>query len=102
MAVLFGVTMLVSALLLFLVEPMFAKMLLPLLGGTPAVWNTAVVFYQIALLGGYAYAHASTNWLGPRRQAILHLCLLPLPLLVLPIAIPLGASTSTSRKMAVP
>ncbi len=91
-AVLFAVTMLVSALPLFLVKPMFAKMLLPLLGGSPAVWNTAMVFYQTALLAGYAYAHASTSWLGPRRQAVLQLCLLPLPLLVLPIAIAQGAA----------
>src|SRR5438034_9111988 len=53
----FAATVLVSALLLFLVEPMFARMALPLLGGAPAVWNTALVWYQTALLAGYPYAH---------------------------------------------
>src|SRR5204863_253427 len=64
---LYALTMLVSATLLFLVQPMFARMVLPLLGGSPAVWNTTVVFYQAMLLGGYGYAHAATGRLG-RRQ----------------------------------
>src|SRR5262249_27529603 len=55
---LFAITLFVSATLLFLVQPMIAKMILPLLGGTPAVWNTCMVFFQAALLAGYAYAHA--------------------------------------------
>jgi hypothetical protein len=73
--------------LLFLVEPMIAKMILPKFGGTPAVWNTCMVFFQAALLAGYAYAHATTRWLGVRRQAILHSALLLLPLISLPIAV---------------
>jgi hypothetical protein len=88
--ILFGVTIFVGASLLFLVQPMFARMALPLLGGAPAVWNTAMVFYQATLLAGYAYAHVTTHWLGPRRQAGLHLLVLLLPLLVLPIALPPG------------
>ena len=76
-----------GAFLLFLVQPMFARMLLPRLGGSPSVWNTAMVFYQAALLAGYAYAHFSIQKLGPKRQAILHLVLICLPLLVLPIGI---------------
>jgi spermidine synthase len=87
MPVLFGVTLFASATLLFLVEPMIAKMILPKLGGTPAVWNTCMVFFQAALLAGYGYAHASTAWLGVRRQALLHAGLLFLPLAVLPIAV---------------
>ncbi len=90
MQILFALTLLVSATLLFIVQPMFAKMALPLLGGSPAVWNTCMVFYQAVLLLGYAYAHISTRWLGPRRQAVLHLGLLCLPWLVLPICIPAG------------
>ena len=90
MLILFGVTIFVGASLLFLVQPMFARMALPLLGGAPAVWNTAMVFYQAALLAGYAYAHFSTRWLGPHRQTRLHLLVLLLPLLVLPIALPRG------------
>jgi SAM-dependent methyltransferase len=87
MQMLFGVTLLVSAALLFAVEPMFAKMVLPRLGGSPGVWNTCMVFYQAALLLGYVYAHATHRLLGPRRQSILHLIVLSLAWLVLPIAI---------------
>ncbi len=85
--VFFAVTLFLSAALLFAVQPMFAKMVLPLLGGAPAVWNTCLVFYQAALLAGYLYAHLSLRWLGPRRQAALHLALLVLPWLVLPIGV---------------
>ncbi len=88
--VLYAMTLFVSSTLLFTLQPLFARLVLPLLGGSPAVWNTCMVFYQAALLAGYAYAHASTSWLGVRRQALLHLVLLPLPLLVLPIALPAG------------
>jgi hypothetical protein len=82
----FALTLFVSATLLFIVQPMFAKMVLPLLGGSPAVWNTCMVFYQGSLLAGYLYAHFSTRWLGVRRQAGLHLLILCLPWLVLPVA----------------
>ena len=64
MPLVFAATLLVSATLLFVVEPMFAKMVLPLLGGSPSVWNTCLVFYQAALLAGYVYAHVSLQWLG--------------------------------------
>jgi spermidine synthase len=79
--------MFVSATLLFVVQPMIGKMILPLLGGTPAVWSTCMVFFQAALLGGYAYAHASTAWLGARRQALLHLAVLALPFATLPLVV---------------
>ena len=69
---------------------MVGKMILPLLGGTPAVWSTCMVFFQAALLGGYAYAHATTAWLGVRRQTILHLALLAVPLAVLPLGVDPG------------
>jgi hypothetical protein len=83
----YALTIFVCAALLFTVQPMFAKMALPLLGGAPAVWNTAMVFYQGALLLGYAYAHYSVRWLGPFRQARAHLAVLLLPLVVLPIGL---------------
>jgi tetratricopeptide (TPR) repeat protein len=86
----FAGTLFISAALLFVVEPMFAKMVLPLLGGAPAVWNTCLVFYQAVLLAGYLYAHFSLKWLGPRRQAVLHLALLCLPWTVLPIGVARG------------
>src|SRR5579871_1706391 len=75
---------------------MLARMVLPLLGGTPAVWNTCMVFFQAQLLAGYAYAHAGTRWLGPRRHAVLQVAVLLLPLLVLPIAVPAGWSPAYS------
>jgi spermidine synthase len=93
---LFAVTLLVSALLLFCVQPMIAKMILPLLGGSPSVWNVCMVFFQAMLLSGYAYAHVTTIWLGVRRQVVLHLGLLSFPLLVLPFAVTQGAVQSLS------
>jgi len=75
---------------MFLVQPMFGKMALPLLGGSPAVWNTQVVFCQGVLLFGYLYAHLSSRWLGIRRQALAQCFLIFLPLLLLPIGIPQG------------
>ena len=79
----FTLTLFLSAILLFLIQPMIGKMLLPLLGGTPAVWNTCMVFFQVALLGGYLYAHAMSR-LGVRGQTIIHTVVVLLPLLVLP------------------
>jgi hypothetical protein len=76
MVPLFSAALFASAVLLFVVQPLVGKLLLPQLGGSPAVWNTCLLFFQTALLGGYLYAHASTALLGPRRQAGLHLLLL--------------------------
>ncbi|HZC18092.1 MAG TPA: hypothetical protein VE225_00125, partial [Rubrobacteraceae bacterium] len=90
MMVLFSTTIFVSAALLFLVEPMFAKFVLPLFGSTPAVWTASMMFFQGALLASYLYVHATASWLGARRQAVLHLVLVLLPLLVLPLAVPEG------------
>src|SRR5437899_1909315 len=87
---LFALTLFVSAMLLFLVQPMIGKMLLPMLGGTPAVWNTCMVFFQALLLAGYAYAHTATAWLGVRRQALLHLGVLLLPCLTLGLTVDPG------------
>jgi hypothetical protein len=90
MPFLFAVTLFVSAALMFLLEPMIAKMILPRFGGTPAVWNTCMVFFQAALLVGYGYAHLATKWLGPRRQAALHVLWLFVPAVSLPIGIAAG------------
>ncbi|MDQ3913031.1 MAG: hypothetical protein M3305_14935, partial [Actinomycetota bacterium] len=70
--VVFSATIFVSAALLFLVEPMFAKFILPLFGGTPAVWTGSMLFFQAALLLSYLYVHLTTSWLGARRQSIIH------------------------------
>src|SRR5216117_1911026 len=88
MLALFTLTVFVAAALLFLVQPMLARMVLPLLGGSPAVWNTALVFYQVALLGGYAYVHWTTTRVPPRIQAILHGVLLLAVGFFLPLRVP--------------
>src|SRR5262245_21851810 len=66
---------------------MIAKMILPLLGGTPAVWNTCMIFFQAALLAGYCYAHLLSRWLSVRRQVLVHLGVIFLPFLVLPLGL---------------
>lgn len=86
LTLLFGVTLFVSAALLFSVQPMVAKMLLPLLGGTPAVWNTCMLFFQAALLAGYAYALILSRW-PLRRQLALQLLLLVFAFVSLPIGL---------------
>ena len=82
---LFGSAIFVGATLVFLVQPMAARMVLPLFGGTQAVWTTSMLFFQGLLLAGYGYAHASTRLLGPRRQPLAHVVVLLLPLAALPI-----------------
>ncbi len=84
---LFTTTLFLSAFLLFLVQPMVAKMVLPLLGGAPMVWNTCMVFFQVALLAGYAYAHAAARWAPPRLQIALHVAVLAVAMAALPFAI---------------
>ena len=87
---LFTATIFIGATLLFLVQPLFAKMVLPLLGGSPSVWNTALVFFQAALLAGYGYAHWLMRWLGQQGQIIVHVCVLGTAALVLPIGVASG------------
>lgn len=84
-AVLLGGLSLLSAFLLFQVQPVISKYILPWFGGSPGVWTTCMVFFQVLLFGGYAYAHLMTR-LSPRRQAVVHSCLLLAALAVLPIA----------------
>jgi hypothetical protein len=87
---LYAATLFVSALLLFSIQPMFAKMVLPKLGGAPAVWSVAMVFFQTVLLAGYAYAHLLNRALLPRWAAVFHLALLGVTAMMLPIAIAPG------------
>ncbi|HPE00945.1 MAG TPA: fused MFS/spermidine synthase [Burkholderiaceae bacterium] len=82
---LFAATILLSSFLLFLVQPIIAKQILPWFGGSSAVWTTCLVFFQVALLAGYAYAHLVSTRLAPRRQAWLHLAVLAASLAFLPI-----------------
>jgi SAM-dependent methyltransferase len=90
MTALHSASILASALLLFLIEPMVAKALLPLYGGSPAVWNTCLLFFQGLLLAGYAYAHFAGRYLGRRGHLVLHAALLLLPIALLPPHLPSG------------
>ncbi len=89
----FALTLFVSAFLLFSVQPFFAKMVLPLLGGSPAVWSVAMVFFQAMLLAGYLYAHFVSRYLTPRIAAFIHLFVMAAALLFMPIAVPAGWET---------
>lgn len=86
----FGGAMLLSAALVFSLQPMFAKMVLPRVGGGAAVWTVALVFFQAALLAGYSYAHFITSRLSFRRQIAAHACVLALAAFFLPIAVATG------------
>lgn len=83
---LFVLAILLGSFLLFLVQPLVARLALPRLGGAPNVWNSAMLVYQALLLGGYAYAHVLQRW-PVRRQASIHLALLALAALTLPISL---------------
>src|SRR5262245_21012801 len=65
-----------SASLLFLVQPMFTKFVLPRFGGAPSVWSVAIVFFQTALLAGYAYAHLLTRYVPGRLSVVIHLAVM--------------------------
>ena len=71
--ILFTATIFLSASLLFFVQPLFTKIVLPHIGGAPAVWTTAMLFFQTILIAGYAYAHFSTRYLPVKGQMALHL-----------------------------
>src|ERR1700749_1102170 len=76
-----------SALLLFSVQPLFTKMVLPRLGGSPAVWSVAMVFFQSLLLGGYGYAHYLMQIRNRLIPVLIHLALLMVALATLPLSI---------------
>ena len=89
---LFSATLFISALLLFAVQPMFTKMVLPRLGGSPSVWSVAMVAFQAFLFAGYLYAHLLARLLRPARGALLHLAFLALVALALPLSVARGFS----------
>ena len=93
---LFAATLFSSALLLFAVQPMFTKMVLPRLGGAPSVWSVAMVFFQAALLVGYAYAHLLARTLTVAQSALVHLGVLAAAALTLPIGIAQGFAAPPS------
>jgi hypothetical protein len=97
----FSVTLFLSAFLLFFVEPMVGKMVLPLLGGTPAIWNTCMVFFQTLLLVGYLYAHGLSQLKDLRAQFGVHAVLLLVAFFALPIAIPAEIATAVPESPAL-
>jgi spermidine synthase len=82
----YAVTIFLSSFLLFLVQPLVARLILPWFGGSAAVWTTCMLFFQVLLLAGYAYAHACNARLAPRVQALVHTALLAAAVATLPIA----------------
>lgn len=86
-ALVFTATIFASAGLLFLIQPLFGKMALPLLGGAPGVWNTSLVFFQAALLAGYLYAHLTSRYLPMRTQMVVHAAVMVIAMLALPVTI---------------
>lgn len=93
----FTATSLLGSTLLFLVQPLVGRLLLPRAGGSASLWNTAMVFFQVTLLAGYLLAHFSSSRLGVRRHRWFQLMLLALPLLVLPLHVPGGWSLDADR-----
>ena len=103
---LYAATIVLSAFLLFQVQPLMGKYILPWFGGAPAVWTTCMLFFQTMLLAGYAYAHLARTWLGERGQALGHMAVLAAALLLLPIEPsatwkPEGGADPTWRILAV-
>jgi SAM-dependent methyltransferase len=106
MAFVFALTVLLSSFLLFQVQPIIGKLVLPWFGGSAAVWTTCLLFFQSGLLLGYAYAHGAVRWLTPVQQGRVHLGLLALSLLALPIlpdaaAVPGGDAEPVSALLLV-
>src|SRR5262244_3681779 len=86
----FCAAILISAALLFAVQPMFTKMVLPRLGGAASVWSVAMVFFQTTLLAGYAYAHLLTRFAPGRVSIVAHLTLMVIACLALPLHVAAG------------
>ena len=98
----YALVIFISAFLIFLVQPLIAKQILPWFGGSAAVWATCLLFFQTALLAGYAYADAVTRWLSLKRQVMLHTALLAAAALTMPILVgegwrPTGTEEPISR-----
>jgi SAM-dependent methyltransferase len=98
---LFTLTIFLSASLLFFVQPLFARIVLPAIGGSPAVWTTAMLFFQTVLLGGYLYAHFSVRYLSVPVQVLLHLAIWGAALAFLPPALPKGWELDAARPVAL-
>lgn len=96
-AALFGAVAFLSAVLIFVLEPMIGQLMLPRLGGSPAVWNTSLAFFQIGLLAGYGYAHLMQRLGPPRRQILVHIALLAAAAFTLPLRLSSALGEGSSR-----
>src|SRR2546425_7578718 len=96
----FFAAILMSAALLFAVQPMFTKMVLPRLGGAAAVWSVAMVFFQTALLAGYAYAHALTRFAPGRVSVVIHLAVMIAACFALPLHVASGGGAPPASGQA--
>src|SRR3954463_11052224 len=85
LAVVYAATIFTSAFLLFQIQPMISKAILPWFGGTPAVWTICLLFFQSLLFAGYAYAHFTNAWLRPGQQAVLHILVIIIALALLSV-----------------
>lgn len=101
MLALYSAAIFLGATLLFMVQPMIGKMILPTLGGSPAVWNTCMLFFQATLLAGYLYAHGLGTRKSTRLQMIVHAVVLVAPIVTLPFALPAAWAPSTSQSPAL-
>jgi hypothetical protein len=97
LVVLFTATIFTSALLLFFVQPLYTRMVLPQIGGAAAVWTTAMLFFQTVLIGGYLYAHLMNRYLAVNVQIAVHIALVLLALTALPLAVPESWSYDTAE-----
>src|SRR5207247_5731993 len=100
--ILYASTIFLSAFLLFQVQPLIAKMILPWFGGSAAVWSAALLFFQLLLLLGYGYAHCSVRYLQPKVQVAIHAALLAVSCALLPIQPSSGWKPSAAGDPALP
>src|SRR6478609_8553910 len=99
--IIYAAAIFTSAFLLFQIQPLISKRILPWFGGTPAVWTTCLLFFQTVLFAGYAYAHWSNIWLKPRQQAFIHTALILLALILMH-AIPSESWEPTGAESPIP
>lgn len=97
----FATAIFTGSCLMFVIEPMVAKMLLPVFGGTPNVWNTCVVFFQVVLIAGYLYSHYMSTRAAPRVQVVVHSLIITAAALVLPSALPAAGDVSSNPVLAL-
>lgn len=98
----YALPLLASAFLLFWIQPLMAKQVVPLLGGAPGVWNTLLLFFQALLLAGYLYSHLLDRIVPPARQGVVHACVLVVSLAALPAGLDAGAAATVPTQSAWP